>query len=240
MTAFVDSRERLRPEPLVVKIGGSLLSGGRLAGIASTLARSRRGIVIVPGGGGFADEVRKAQTRHEVSDRTAHAMALLAMHQTGLLIEDLQSRFVAVETIAEIRKSLRANVIPVWLPTRMCATDSAIPENWSITSDGLAARLAERLGFQAVVLVKSRRVGPGAAAAELAAEGVVDPEFPNIVSRADISFRIIGPGEERELAEICCATPPVTGKARRPGQREVRPRRISRRAPPATPSPPRQ
>lgn len=238
MIGSADSRERLRPEPLVVKIGGSLIAGGRLAGIAATLARSRRDIVIVPGGGPFADAVRQAQRRHATSDRAAHAMALLAMHQTGLLVEDLQSRFVAVETMAEIRKALRSNVIPVWLPSRMCATDSLIPEDWSITSDGLAARLAERLGFMGLVLVKSCRVAAGRTAGELSADGIVDPVFAAIVTRSGLSFRIFGPGEERELAELCCATPQPACSGRRSAARADRLRRGARRAAPAPP--PRQ
>lgn len=235
----VEGRDRLRPDPVVVKIGGSLLASDRLAGIAATLSRSRRGVVIVPGGGGFADEVRRAQARHAISDRAAHHMALLAMHQTGLLLEDFQSRFVAVETVSQIRKSLASNLVPIWLPARMCATDHAIPENWSITSDGLAARLAERLGFQAVVLVKSRRVGPGYGAGELAAEGIVDQAFADIVVRADLSFRLIGPGEERELAEICCATPRADGPSRRPVTRAERLRRGLRRVVQTQPPAPR-
>lgn len=239
MTGHGEGRERQKRDPLVVKLGGSLLSGDRLAGVAATLARSRRGVVVVPGGGGFADEVRQAQIRHDVSDRAAHAMALLAMHQTGLLIEDMHSRFVAVETAADIRKSLRSNLIPVWLPTRMCATDSAIPEDWSITSDGLAARLAERLGLPAVLLVKSCRVGRGTAAEQLAADGIVDAEFARIVARAELSFRIVGPGEERDLAEICCATT-LSPACRRISSRFERNRRGGRRNPVAPSPAPRQ
>lgn len=218
----------MRPEPVVVKIGGSLLSGDRLAGTAATLAKARRGVVVVPGGGSFADEVRRAQTRHDVSDRAAHAMALLAMHQMGLLIEDLQPRFVAVETLSGIRKALAANRIPVWLPLRISATDSDIPVDWSITSDGLAARLAERLGLSSVVLVKSRRVPAGPGAAELAAEGIVDAAFVDIVARAGLDFRIVGPGEERDLAEIIGAAA-ASFTAPRRGRFE-RARRALRRA----------
>lgn len=231
MTASVEPRERVRPEPVVVKIGGSLMSGDRLAGTAATVARARRGVIVVPGGGSFADEVRRAQTRHDISDRAAHAMALLAMHQTGLLIEDLQPRFVAVETLADIRKALAANRVPVWLPTRLSVTDTEIPADWSITSDGLAARLAERLGFSNVVLVKSRRVPAGPSAAELAGEGIVDTAFVDIVARAGLEFRILGPGEERELAELVGAASPSGACASRRGTSRLdRARRFVRRA----------
>jgi DNA-binding LacI/PurR family transcriptional regulator len=49
--------------------------------------------------------------------------------------------------------------------------------DWSITSDGLAARLAERLRCSDVVLVKSRGVAEDASAFDLARDGVVDAIF---------------------------------------------------------------
>lgn len=229
-----DQTERRRLAPLVVKIGGSLLSNGsRLASVVATLARARRPIVIVPGGGPFADQVRDAQSHHDTSERAAHMMALLAMHQTGLLIEDMQTRFVTVDTVAAIRQALAANRVPIWLPLKLAGVDSTIPADWSATSDTLAARLAERLRFEAVLLIKSRCVPQGPTAAELAAEGILDPVFGDVVDRAGLAFRIIGPGEERALAEICLATPQMATASlnvRRTSGRSDRNRRGVRRA----------
>ncbi|MCB1521118.1 MAG: uridylate kinase [Hyphomicrobiaceae bacterium] len=217
--------------PVVVKIGGSLISGKRLQGIVATIARARRPVVVVPGGGGFADEVRHVQAHHDVSDRAAHTMAILAMHQMGVMLQDMQVRFVAVETLAEIRQALAANRIPVWLPLRLSVADTKIPADWSVTSDGLAARLAERLRLQAVYLVKSRCVIDGPSAAELAADGIVDRTFADVVERARLSFRIFGPGEEADLARACLASPvaPHPSALRRTGGRAERARRGARR-----------
>ena len=230
----MEAHDRQRHAPLVVKIGGSLLgNGARLGSTLAIIARARRPLVLVPGGGVFADEVRDAQAALSVTDRVAHRMALLAMHQTGLLIEDAQTRFIAVETMAAIRHALRANRIPVWLPLRTAADDETIPADWSVTSDALAARLAERLRIEAVLLIKSRCVPQGPSPCELAADGIVDPVFGEIIARAGLAFRIIGPGEERTLAEICLA---ATGPARsgvgsrRAGYRNERLRRGARRA----------
>lgn len=226
--------DRRQHAPLVVKIGGSLLSNApRLASTLSILARARRPLVLVPGGGGFADEVRDVQAVHGTSDRAAHRMALLAMHQTALLIVDMQARFIAVETQAAIRRALAANRIPVWMPLRTAADDDTIPADWSVTSDALAARLAERLRFEAVLLVKSRCVPQGPTPQELAAEGILDPVFGEIVKRAGLAFRIVGPGEERTLADICLAAPPTPKTVpgtRRAGARNERARRGLRRA----------
>lgn len=228
---FVSGDAQDRRAPVVVKIGGSLLANGRLARATGILTHARRPLIVVPGGGGFADEVRHAQARHGTSDRAAHLMALLAMHQTGLLIEDMHTRFVAVETLAAIQRALAANLIPVWLPMRMSEADTTLASDWSVTSDALAARLAERLRIGTVFLVKSRRVPEGPCAAELAADGIVDPAFGSIVARAGLSFRIFGPGEERQLAEACFVRRAGAGQGdvRRHSCRAERARRHGRR-----------
>ncbi|MGD9783779.1 MAG: uridylate kinase [Hyphomicrobiaceae bacterium] len=229
MPASADQVELTARECAVVKIGGSLMGSDRLSTIAAALARARRPVVVVPGGGGFADEVRSAQIRHGISDRAAHAMALLSMHQTGLLLADLQRRFVPVETLAAVRRTLDVNRIPVWLPYRSMIADAAVPADWTTTSDGLAARLAERMRLRMVILIKSRVVPAGQGAAELADQGIVDPTFADIVARARLSFRVFGPGEERELAAVCRSSRAPTSSLRRQAGRTDLQRRQSRR-----------
>lgn len=189
-------------KPLVVKIGGSLVETGRLKEILAIVAGAQRPTVIVPGGGPFADAVRHAQEEFGFSDKAAHRMALLAMHQTGLLMTEIEPRLVAAETLAAMRGAWAARRVAVWMPARLCERDRRIPCDWSITSDGLAARLAERLGRVPVVLVKSRLVERGASAAALAREGVVDPVFAEIQARARLEWAVLGPGEERDLAAM--------------------------------------
>ena len=186
--------------PIIVKLGGSLGAGDDLKRWARIVARATWPVVVVPGGGAFADAVRAAQARHRFADAAAHRMAILAMHQTALMLLAMAPRFVAAESVAEMRAAWAQGRVPVWLPLRMTDRDARIPANWTITSDGLAARLAERLGATAVCLVKSRCCERSASAEQLAADGVVDRQFAIIVARGDLVWRVLGPGEERQLA----------------------------------------
>jgi aspartokinase-like uncharacterized kinase len=174
--------------PIIVKLGGSLAESGRLASILEIVAGARKRCVVVPGGGAFADAVRTAQAELAFSDAVAHRMALLAMHQTGLMLAALQPRLRPAETLAGIRRALADDEIPVWLPFRLAAADKQIPADWSITSDGLAARLAERLGRVPVVLVKSCHVGRSTSLTGLAQAGIVDRTFAAIVERARLPW----------------------------------------------------
>ncbi len=179
--------------PLVLKIGGSLAETGRLEGCLAAVAALRRPVVIVPGGGQFADAVRERQQREELSDREAHFLAIAAMHQMAEAFLALQPGPVRAATLSQIRDAWRRKRVAVWLPLRLLRRDDTIPKDWSVTSDGLAARLAERLGRLPVVLVKSVAVPRSETAASLAARGVVDPTFAAIVRRSGLPWRVTGP-----------------------------------------------
>jgi aspartokinase-like uncharacterized kinase len=189
-------------KPIVVKIGGSLEKTGRLGSVLSIVALAKRPVVIVPGGGVFADAVRDSVTRHQLSERFAHFQAIRAMHQMADLMIALEPEFAAVETLDEMQAAWASGRVSVWLPLELCRDDNTIPADWSITSDGLAARLAERLGGASVVLLKSCPIDPHASAETLARDGIVDEAFPGIVTRSGVLWRALGPGEDEKLARI--------------------------------------
>ncbi|MGZ5851302.1 MAG: amino acid kinase family protein, partial [Hyphomicrobium sp.] len=59
----------------VIKLGGSVAESGRLAAIVLIVAATRVPVVVVPGGGTFADAVRVAQAELGFGDAVAHHMA---------------------------------------------------------------------------------------------------------------------------------------------------------------------
>src|SRR5690606_1029758 len=126
----------------VVKLGGSLASNPGLKDWLAVLARRGGGrVVIVPGGGPFADAVRVAQRRWNFPDPVEHRMALPAMEQYGLLLAGMQPRLRTARTAAEIAEILARGAAAVWLPFAMTAGPEArdIEESWNMTSDSLAA-----------------------------------------------------------------------------------------------------
>lgn len=205
--------------PVVLKLGGSLAGSGRLRTLLALVSRARRPVVVVPGGGAFADAVRETQQALGFSDAAAHDMAILAMHQMADAMIALEPRLMGAETLIGIARAWHRRRIPVWLPAGLCAGDRLIPRDWSITSDGLAARLAERLGDVELVLVKSRTVRRTASARTLARQGIVDPVFPVVVGRADLVWRICGPDDDRALSELLDVAPRPARKA--PARRRV-------------------
>ena len=186
----------------IVKLGGSLAAAGTLrTWLDVILAQGGGRAVIVPGGGDFADGVRAAQQRLRFSDRTAHRMALLAMQQYALLLQDLAPALRPCADEAQIAAALAAGGVALWLPSAMVEADPAIAESWDVTSDSLAAWLAHRLGATRLVLVKSAPAPDGPLSPErLAALGLVDPAFPAYAARAGIPVAYCGPGDAAHLA----------------------------------------
>jgi aspartokinase-like uncharacterized kinase len=139
----------------VIKLGGSLLGAPELAKWLEITDKLGNGnVVIVPGGGLFADSVRKAQMITNVSDAVAHKMALLAMDQYGLMLAGMNPALVTASSELEIAERGWQHRGIVWLPSQMVLADNSIPQNWQVTSDSLSAWLANKLGAEHLILVK--------------------------------------------------------------------------------------
>jgi (4-(4-[2-(gamma-L-glutamylamino)ethyl]phenoxymethyl)furan-2-yl)methanamine synthase len=148
------------PEPrvdLVVKIGGGLLAQGgsldRVLSIVSSAARDRR-LLVVPGGGPFADAVRAIDARVHLSDATAHWMALLAMDQYAHLIAERLPCSTLVTNVRDAERALNGGHVPVLAPSQWLREADPLPLSWDVTSDSIAAWIAGRVRARRVVLVK--------------------------------------------------------------------------------------
>ncbi|MDI1309585.1 MAG: uridylate kinase [Methylotenera sp.] len=142
---------------LIIKLGGSLLGAPELLHWLALVVKFGDGkVVIVPGGGLFANAVREAQQISNTSDEVAHQLALLAMDQFGLLLAGLNTDLVTASSELEIAERGWQHRGIIWLPSKMVLADSSIPQNWDVTSDSLSAWLANKLGAEHLILVKSK------------------------------------------------------------------------------------
>jgi aspartokinase-like uncharacterized kinase len=142
----------------VVKVGGSLLANTAQLDIVlkvlARLSRERR-LVVVPGGGPFADAVREIDRRLALSDTAAHWMAVLAMDQYGHLLVARLGGSVLVSRPAEITEAIESGLLPVVAPSRWLREADPLPHSWDVTSDSVAAWIAGALGAARLVLVKA-------------------------------------------------------------------------------------
>ena len=185
----------------IVKLGGSHASGPHLKPWLKAIAAEAGSIVIVPGGGPFADAVRTAQASMRYDDRAAHAMALMAMTQFGRALESLNPALRLAASRSAILRALKDGKVPVWSPDQI-ARAAALPETWDLTSDSLAAWLAGELGADCLVLVKHGRFeGAEVGVHDLVARGVVDPLFPRYLEESGARAWLAAPTDSSRLAE---------------------------------------
>jgi 5-(aminomethyl)-3-furanmethanol phosphate kinase len=185
----------------VVKLGGSYAFSTHLREWTDAIAVCGGRVVVVPGGGPFADAVREAQRKMGLDDRAAHQMALLAMDQYGCALASLGERLAPAASAAAIRRILLDGGVPVWSATRMVLAARDIPWSWSVTSDSLAAWLAGRIGAKRLLLVKHVKPSADSLRAEdLVARGIVDPAFPRFLGASGAEAFIAGAVEHAAAA----------------------------------------
>lgn len=162
----------------VVKLGGSLLGSPELARWLEVLVKFSDGkVVIVPGGGLFADAVREAQQLSKTSDAVAHKLAVIAMDQFGLLLAGMNPALATASSELEIAECGWQHRGIVWLPSKMVLADDTIPKNWQVTSDSLSAWLASKLDAEQLILVKSKPLTAYPKLAQIPLQKLVEDEL---------------------------------------------------------------
>lgn len=159
-------------------------------------------VAIVPGGGSFADAVRRAQQLWQVDDLAAHNMAVLAMAQTACLFRALCPALCPAHSDAEIRNVLHRGQVAVWVPMQALREQRDATTNWDTTSDSLALALARRLNAERLVLVKSRDAALDTGPDDWAASGLVDARFPTLAREASFPIDLVDRESTHQLRAL--------------------------------------
>ncbi len=139
----------------VIKIGGSQARHHALPALCNAIAEVAKShpLLVVPGGGDFADAVRDYAGRFPLSDTAAHWMAILGMDQYGLLLADLIPGSHVVRALPGTEMATRTGV-PVFLPHDWLRQSDPLPHSWDVTSDSIAAWIAGQANASRLVLIK--------------------------------------------------------------------------------------
>ncbi|NOV30027.1 uridylate kinase [Methylomonas sp. ZR1] len=176
----------------VIKLGGSLLETAALPACLATIAnRAGYPIIIVPGGGPFAEQVRIAQRQWRFDDLAAHRMAILAMQQMALLIQSLMPEFAIVADAESIRCASQVKPVLIWSPQVEQLDQAGIAASWDITSDSLAAWLAGYIEADELIIVKSAPIPEQASLLGLQQQGILDAAFPRFTAQAHYKIKVI-------------------------------------------------
>ena len=167
----------------VVKLGGSLAEDPLLVDWLELLTDLGGGrVIIVPGGGGFAESARRAQTLWHFDDLAGHNMAVLGMGQFAFMLNGMHAELEMCANEQDMISTMRRGRVALWIPLNLLRQQVDELTNWSVTSDSLALWLAKRLNAERVVLVKACEIPVFEHWQELADCGVVDHRFPELAS----------------------------------------------------------
>ena len=176
-----------RTDCLVIKAGGSLTA--EIPALYALLGSSGRNILVVPGGGIFADAVR--QTGAEGTP--AHWMAVCAMEETAWLW--VAAGAVPVESVQDPVQG-----VAVLLPYRAMREADPLPHSWDVTSDSIAAWVASVRDAPLLLLKSVDGILSGGVICEFVPENetegliptdVVDPAFLPTVRAYGIQWAIL-------------------------------------------------
>ena len=149
---------------IVVKFGGSLMDAAGY--VLSELPPSP--ILIIPGGGIFADFVRAENP----DDDTAHWQAISAMEKYG--------RFLSTFGYPVTNDLQMPKEPTILLPECVLRKEDPLPHSWDITSDSISAWIAGVLGCRLLVL-KSAELGTN----------LLDSSFRSILEQNSVSADIV-------------------------------------------------
>jgi aspartokinase-like uncharacterized kinase len=141
----------------VLKIGGSLNRSTGLPVLCKEIncLGLHYPLLVVPGGGEFADLVRATYLRYKLDETTAHYMALLAMDQYGYLLNRLIAGSFLSADLNSAVQAAETGRASIMLPSVLIIRDCPLPHSWRITSDTIAAWIAHKIHCRRLVLIKT-------------------------------------------------------------------------------------
>lgn len=204
----------------VIKIGGSLMDfPEELKQLCMEIERlsARHQMIIIPGGGQFADCIRKIDRKFHFSPSTSHKMAILAMDQYGLFIRERMPGAKVLRSLGEAKKAGYAILLPSKLLFKV--SEKTLPHSWDVTSDSIACHIAVKAKAEKLVLVKavdgiykdSKKLLHEVSASELkqSAETCIDRMLPDQLIRYQIACCVVNGRHPLRLRRVLEGKPAV-------------------------------
>jgi aspartokinase-like uncharacterized kinase len=148
----------MKDKNAVFKIGGKILENSN--NIKSTFSQLTQlyeenilqKIIIIPGGGSFANFVRRLDEDIQIGDDLAHWFAIYSMNYNGIKLREKFPKLDTVEDLKTIQESKQ--IFCIFLPYNFLRKDDILPHSWDVTSDSIALYVANKLKIKKCFLIK--------------------------------------------------------------------------------------
>lgn len=212
----------------VIKVGGSLSEKpDALKALCTELSKIAKeySVVIVPGGGKFADAVREYDKKFRLPPLVAHRLAIVAMDQYGIVLSQLLLDSRMCNTLEDAQNFSEASKVTILLPSRFMFQDDALEASWAVTSDSIAAYIAGKLNAKKVILVTNvdgiftkdpkkhpdAKLMPEVSVADLLHRGTrtsVDKFLPNVLLKNHLDCYVVN-GKYPERVQVVLSGEPT-------------------------------
>ncbi len=178
-----------RPPIRIAKVGGSLL---HWKGLPAALNRwlSTQSIartILVAGGGPFVDTVRNLDRRLRMSASESHWLAIRTMSLTAAVLSALIREAALIDDLGDSISKTDSGLFifdPLVFLQQASSREHVLPESWAMTSDSIAAYIANCLQADELVLIKSTLPINCETWEETAGSGFVDEYFPQLINES--------------------------------------------------------
>ncbi len=139
-----------------IKMGGSLFENiDNVKELLNNIVKlsEKESIVVFPGGGPLDNLVEKIADENNLNITDVCPACLRAVDQIGFIICALNSNFIPVEDLGELRKAVGKGKIPVIIPSRMCFILDVFTRTNDITSDTIGAYFSFLVGADKYIIL---------------------------------------------------------------------------------------
>ena len=171
----------------VVKVGGSLLDWPQLPAALDAWLSIEPGAlnILLCGCGPFGDLIRNADRDFSLGEEASHWFCIELLATTARLLSAILPAAERIEEFEQLsqRIAARQSANLIFDPREFLRhyeptlPGCVLPHSWSVTTDSIAARLAEVLNADELILLKSTDV-PHSSLTNLVSAGHIDAHFP--------------------------------------------------------------
>ncbi|WP_423793384.1 hypothetical protein ACPB8Q_01310 [Methanocaldococcus indicus] len=176
---------------ILIKIGGSLLYNSKdlLLALKEYASKNDKYIVIVPGGGVFANTVREVDKKLNLSSSLSHKLAIKSMDFVGEIYSELGD-IKCYTTLFDLKKNIHNDKISIILPSNLLLSIDIAKHSWDITSDSLSLYIGKLLNVKDIIIAtdvdgiyKNQKLLREVKASQLKEWTSVDIEFPKLLRK---------------------------------------------------------
>ncbi len=162
----------------VVKLDGNLAHDKTLnLWLAQLGALGGGRVIIVPGRWRGVDFIQDMQKEWGFDSLVTHNMLVMARAQYGLMLTALSSQLTPAVNASAIRDVLQRGGVAVWMPLYLMREQADDLTSVYMSSDCIAAWLANHLKAERLVLIKTHPFFPNAGIAQHVRDGVLNAHF---------------------------------------------------------------